>query len=322
MMPIRIRWTQGAARIKTISTVRSGLANRRGAQLFSCSWFRSLRNSSCRISANALESRSPRRWLATLLMTTSSPACGEARGRNTSSPSGNTASPIGDRLSASGWRSSRGTTSKNRSRTRGRRTRPRTVTRTRSVDGSSDVFVSSASRLIPTWNGSRSTDMPPKGVTYQCRNVSTGKVGAGLPGSPRLRCTDEKLPAPVFVISVSKIRLESTTESVATVFVTALDTLIYNTDVRRNQEGLYGYRIRPDRHRTDAGKGSLPEAHEDQGHRRAVPAVRGVRPDREGRGRFLRRDRQAGRLEDPVDRGREGHEDARARGFLRIHSNV
>src|SRR3989454_346685 len=87
-----------------------------------------------------------------------------------------------------------------------RRTRPRTVTRTRSVDGSSDVFVSSASRLMPTWNGSSSTDMPPNGVTYQCRNVSTGKVGAGLPGAPRLRCTDEKLPAPVFVISVSKIR--------------------------------------------------------------------------------------------------------------------
>jgi len=80
--------------------------------------------------------------------------------------------------------------------------------------------------------------MPPNGVTYQCRNVSTGKVGAGLPGAPRLRGTDEKLFAPVFVISVSKIRLESTSEFVAAFFVTALDTLIYNTDVRRKQEGL------------------------------------------------------------------------------------
>src|SRR5207245_5050036 len=103
--------------------------------------------------------------LGTLVTTASSPAWGEASGRNTSSPAGNTASPIGDRLSASGWRSSRGTTSKNRSRTRGRRTRPRTVTRTRSVDGSSDVFVSSASRLIPTWNRSEE-----RRVGKECRS--------------------------------------------------------------------------------------------------------------------------------------------------------
>src|SRR5437867_13271711 len=86
-----------------------------------------------------------------------------------------------------------------------------------------------------------------------------------------------------------------------------------------NKRGFHGHRIRPDRHRTDAGKGSLPEAHEDQGYRRAVPAVRGIRPDREGRGGFVRRDREASRVEDPVDRGREGHENARARGFLRTH---
>src|SRR5438093_1078220 len=233
----------GAVRIKTISTVLSGTANRRGVQLFSCSWFRGFRNSSCRISANAAESRRPRRWLATLLMTTSSPACGESRGRNTSSPSGNTAPPIGDRLSASGWRSSSGTTSKNRSRSKGRRTRPSTVTRTRSVDGSSDVVVSSASRLMPTWNGSSSTDMPPNRVTYQCRNVSTGKAGAGLPGAPRLRSTDGKLPAALFVMSVSKIRVESTlcrnySTRVISSFVAALDILIYNTYVRRKLERL------------------------------------------------------------------------------------
>src|SRR2546430_2597734 len=87
-----------------------------------------------------------------------------------------------------------------------------------------------------------------------------------------------------------------------------------------NKRGFHGHRIRPDRHRTDAGKGSLPEAHEDQGYRRAVPAVRGIRPDREGRGGFVRRDREASRVEDPVDPGREGHENALARtaGLWRI----
>src|SRR2546425_4730664 len=209
MTPIRISGPT-AASDKNHFDSDSRMANRGAVQLFSCSGSRRVRNSSCKTSANASESRSRRRWLATLLMTTSSPSWGDSRGRNTSSPSGKTASPIGDRRSASGCCSSSGTTSKNRSRKRGRRTRPRTVTLTRSIDGSSDVFVSSASRLMPTWNGSNSTDMPPNGVTYQCRNVSTGKVGAGLPGAPRLRGTDEKLPAPVFVISVSKIRLEST----------------------------------------------------------------------------------------------------------------
>ena len=81
---------------------------------------------------------------------------------------------------------------------------------------------------------------------------------------------------------------------------------------------FHGYRIRPDRHRTDAGEGSLPEADEDQGHRRTVPAVRGVRSNCEGRSRFVRRDWEGGRLEDPVDRGREGDEDARARGLLSV----
>src|SRR3989454_12205056 len=114
------------------------------------------------------------------------------------------------RLTASGGYSSSGNAAKNGSRKRGRRARQRTVTQTRSIEGSSDVLVSRDSRLMPTWNGSSSTDMPPNGVTYQCRNVSTGKVGAGLPGAPRLRGTDEKLSPPVFVISVSKIRLEST----------------------------------------------------------------------------------------------------------------
>src|SRR2546430_11939721 len=88
-----------------------------------------------------------------------------------------------------------------------------------------------------------------------------------------------------------------------------------------NKRGFHGHRIRPDRHRTDAGKGSLPEAHEDQGYRRAVPAVRGIRPDREGRSGFVRRDREIGRVEDSVDRGREGHEDACARSFLRVIPN-
>src|SRR5713226_2421406 len=85
-----------------------------------------------------------------------------------------------------------------------------------------------------------------------------------------------------------------------------------------NKRDLHGHRIRSDRHRTDAGKGSLPEAPEDQGHRRAVSAVRGVRSDCEGRSRFVRRDWEGGRLEDTVDRGREGDEDARARGLLSV----
>src|SRR2546428_8248973 len=73
---------------------------------------------------------------------------------------------------------------------------------------------------------------------------------------------------------------------------------------------LHGHRIRSDRHRTDAGKGSLREAVEDRSHRRTVPAVRRIRPDRQGRGGFLRRDRKVGRVEDPLGRRREGDQDA------------
>src|SRR5207245_7590645 len=39
-------------------------------------------------------------------------------------------------------------------------------------------------------------------------------------------------------------------------------------------------------------------------------AVRRVRPDRQGRGGFLRRDRKVGRVEDPLGRRREGDQDA------------
>src|SRR5207245_8358241 len=84
-----------------------------------------------------------------------------------------------------------------------------------------------------------------------------------------------------------------------------------------NKRGFHGHRIRPDRHRTHAGEGSLPEAHEDQGYRGAVSAVRRVRSNCEGRSRFVRRDREAGRLEDPVDRRREGDEDPCACSLLK-----
>jgi len=79
---------------------------------------------------------------------------------------------------------------------------------------------------------------------------------------------------------------------------------------------LHGHRIRSDRHRTDAGKGSLREAVEDRSHRRTVPAVRRIRPDREGRGGFLRGDRKVGRVEDPFGRRREGDQDAGPRVLL------
>src|SRR2546428_11632923 len=73
---------------------------------------------------------------------------------------------------------------------------------------------------------------------------------------------------------------------------------------------LHGHRIRSDRHRTDAGKGSLREAGEHRKQRRTVLAVRRVRPERQGRGGFLRRDRKVGRVEDPLGRRREGDQDA------------
>src|SRR5207247_9149914 len=100
-----------------------------------------------------------------------------------------------------------------------------------------------------------------------------------------------KILSAVFVISVSKVQLESTlcrdySTWLISSFVGALDTLIYGPDVRRNERDLHGHRFRPDRHRTDAGKGGLPEVDEDQGHRRIVPALRRVRSDREGRGGF------------------------------------
>ena len=82
--------------------------------------------------------------------------------------------------------------------------------------------------------------------------------------------------------------------------------------------GPHGHRLRPHRHRTDPREGGLSEADQGRAHRRAVPAVRRVRPHREGRGGLLRRDRGHRHLEDPRDTGRQGDEDPRARVVLVI----
>src|SRR5256885_15100607 len=89
------------------------------------------------------------------------------------------------------------------------------------------------------------------------------------------------------------------------------DILIYDSNVSDFEGCPHGHRFRPDRHRADPREGGLRDVDEDRTDRRIVSAVRGVRPDREGRGRFLRGDRSRRHIEDPVNRRREGDEDPR-----------
>src|SRR5207253_7698727 len=94
------------------------------------------------------------------------------------------------------------------------------------------------------------------------------------------------------------------------------DILIYDSNVSDFEGCPHGHRFRPNRHRADPREGGLREVDEDRTDRRIVSAVRGIRPHREGRGRFLRGDRSCRDVEDPVDRGCEGDEDPGTRGVL------
>jgi len=78
-----------------------------------------------------------------------------------------------------------------------------------------------------------------------------------------------------------------------------------------------GDRLRPDRHGSDEGERGIPGPPKNQGSRGAVPAFRGLRPDREGRGPGLQSDWGDRGLKNPGNRRRAGDEDACSNGVLR-----